>query len=74
VCISSRPTAVNQYYRTQESKDNFAIENIVTTQDELYKAAAETETASGAAKEILSYREALYVGLNKMYSQKNCCL
>jgi len=58
----------------QESKDNSAIENIVTTQDELHKAAAETETASGAAKEVLSYREALYVGLNKMYSQKNCCL
>src|SRR5450631_796612 len=44
----------------QESKDSSAIENIVTTQDELYKAAAEDETASHAAKEVLSYREALY--------------
>jgi Fic family protein len=58
----------------QESKDSSAIENIVTTQDELYKAAAEIETASGAAKEVLNYREALYVGLNKMQSQKNLLL
>lgn len=28
----------------QESKDSSAIENIVTTQDELYKAAAEADT------------------------------
>jgi Fic family protein len=58
----------------QESKDSSAIENIVTTQDELYKAAAEMETASGTAKEVLNYREALYVGLNKVQSQKNLLL
>lgn len=44
----------------QESKIA-AIENIVTTQDELYKAASEEGTASFPTKEILSYREALYV-------------
>src|SRR5450631_242439 len=55
----------------QESKDSSAIENIVTTQDELYKAAAEDETASHAAKEVLSYREALYIGLEKMTGQQN---
>ncbi len=53
----------------QESKDSSAIENIVTTQDELYKAASENETTSLAAKEVLSYREALYVGLERMKSQ-----
>ncbi len=58
----------------QESKDSSAIENIVTTQDELYKAASEEETASHAAKEVLSYREALYVGLEKMTNQKNLLL
>ncbi|HUS02095.1 MAG TPA: Fic/DOC family N-terminal domain-containing protein [Chitinophagaceae bacterium] len=58
----------------QESKDSSAIENIVTTQDELYKAAAEMETASHAAKEVLSYREALFTGLAKMQSQKNLLL
>ena len=58
----------------QESKDSSAIENIVTTQDELYKAASEEGTASHAAKEVLSYREALYVGLEKMQAQKNLLL
>lgn len=58
----------------QESKDSSAIENIVTTQDELYKAASEEETASESAKEVLSYREALYIGLEKMHAQKNLLL
>lgn len=58
----------------QESKDSSAIENIVTTQDELYKAVSEDATASNAAKEVLSYREALYVGLEKMKAQKNLLL
>ncbi|MGJ7029540.1 Fic family protein [Niabella hirudinis] len=58
----------------QESKDSSAIENIVTTQDELYKAAAEEGTASHAAKEVLIYREALYIGLKKMQAQKNLLL
>jgi Fic family protein len=58
----------------QESKESSAIENIVTTQDELYKAAGEEGTASNAAKEVLSYRQALYVGLQKMQAQKNLLL
>jgi Fic family protein len=58
----------------QESKDSSAIENIVTTQDELYKAATGEETASQAAKEVLNYKEALYAGLQKMKSQKNLLL
>jgi Fic family protein len=55
----------------QESKDSSAIENIVTTQDELYKAATEIEEASHSAKEVLSYREALYEGFNTMRAQHN---
>jgi Fic family protein len=58
----------------QESKDSSAIENIVTTQDELYKAATEQASFSQAAKEVLSYREALYAGLEKMKAQKNLLL
>ncbi|MEX1202366.1 MAG: Fic family protein [Ferruginibacter sp.] len=58
----------------QESKDSSAIENIVTTQDELYKAATEDGTTNDAAREVLSYREALYVGLSKMKTQKNLLL
>lgn len=58
----------------QESKDSSAIENIVTTQDELYKATIEEANVSHAAKEVLSYREALYVGLEKMRGQHNLIL
>ncbi len=58
----------------QESKDSSAIENIVTTQDELYKATTDEGTATDAAKEVLSYREALYAGLEKMQGQKNLLL
>lgn len=58
----------------QESKDSSAIENIVTTQDELYKATTEEATDNHAAKEVLSYREALYEGLQKMQSQENLLL
>src|SRR5664279_5382995 len=58
----------------QESKDSSAIENIVTTQDELYKAASEEGKGSHSAKEVLSYRQALYTGLEKMATQKNLLL
>jgi Fic family protein len=51
----------------QESKNSSAIENIVTTQDELYKAALEDASEQNhATKEVLSYRDALYVGLERM--------
>lgn len=49
----------------QEAKDSSAIENIFTTNDELYKAfsddKSETEI-SRQAKEVLRYREALWTG------------
>ena len=51
----------------QESKDSSAIENIVTTQDELYRAIASVDDGLGissATKEVLLYREALYNGLD----------
>lgn len=51
----------------QEAKDSSAIENIVTTQDDLYKSAAESYSdfvANAATKEVLNYREALQHGFN----------
>jgi Fic family protein len=51
----------------QESKNSSAIENIVTTQDELYKATLEgVGEQNQAAREVLSYRDALYTGLEHM--------
>jgi Fic family protein len=55
----------------QESRNSSAIENIVTTQDELYKATLEEGLEqNNAAKEVISYRDALYVGLERMLAQK----
>lgn len=49
----------------QEAKDSSAIENIVTTHDELFRDDAfPEEIGSGAAKEVLRYRQALRVGFN----------
>lgn len=51
----------------QESKDSSAIENIVTTQDELYRAVMSPEDGAhinSSTKEVLMYKEALYAGLN----------
>lgn len=51
----------------QESKESSAIENIVTTQDELYKANLwEENTRNQAAKEVLQYRQAMYLGLEEL--------
>jgi Fic family protein len=47
----------------QEAKDSSAIENILTTHDELFRDAAFPEDAvGGAAKEVLRYGQALRVG------------
>ena len=50
----------------QESKESSAIENIVTTQDELYKATLNItdKVKNAAAKEVIQYREAIYHGMD----------
>jgi Fic family protein len=50
----------------QESKESSAIENIVTTQDELYKAALMDVVQHQASKEVLQYRQAMYWGLEQL--------
>jgi Fic family protein len=55
----------------QESRDSSAIENIVTTQDELYQAAADKVITNESAREVLGYREALYAGLYYFRSHQN---
>ena len=53
----------------QESKDSSEIENIVTTQDELFRAAAAAQTGAvvpPATKEVLRYREAIYLGWDEL--------
>lgn len=50
----------------QEAKDSSAIENIVTTHDELYKAQFEEVSATPAAKEVARYVSALQNGFHKV--------
>ena len=49
----------------QEAKDSSAIENIVTTHDELFREASQTGAPTNpAAKEVLRYRQALQIGFD----------
>lgn len=58
----------------QEAKTSTEIENIFTTEDELYKAISDTQKEANinpATKEVLKYREALWAGFRTLQdSQK----
>lgn len=54
----------------QEAKASSEIENIITTNDDLYKSVvADKRFESTAAKEVISYKEALWFGLEKIKTQ-----
>ena len=54
----------------QEARASSEIENILTTNDELYKAASdEAQPASAEAKEVLRYRQALNHGFRQIASR-----
>lgn len=50
----------------QEAKDSSSVENIVTTQDDLYRAdlCLKQNVQSASAKEVLNYREAIQYGFS----------
>lgn len=52
----------------REAKDSSEIENIITTQDEIYKAvsANSRSVVDPAVKEVLRYREALWYGYDRV--------
>ncbi len=55
----------------QEAKISSAIENIFTTDDELYKEFSDQNTkTTGASKEVLRYREALWSGYNYLQNTR----
>jgi Fic family protein len=55
----------------QEAKISSAIENIFTTDDDLYKAFSDRNTkTNGASKEVLRYREALWSGYNYLKTNR----
>jgi Fic family protein len=54
----------------QEAKDSSEIENIITTQDELYKALTATNpNISQGTKEVVNYRKALFRGFDLIKRQ-----
>lgn len=60
----------------REAKASSAIENIFTTDDELYRSLSyqEDDYLEGPAKEILHYREALWKGYNNIRAGKSISL
>ncbi|WP_277478788.1 Fic family protein [Catalinimonas alkaloidigena] len=51
----------------QEAKASSEIENIITTNDDLYKSlVADKKFESAATKEVLSYKEALWLGFDRL--------
>lgn len=54
----------------QEAKDSSEIENIITTQDELYKALTiNKSTVSNETKEVVNYRKAIFHGFDFILEQ-----
>lgn len=61
------PTLFLDTIYLQEAKASSEIENIITTNDDLYQAViAEKKFGNTATKEVLSYKEALWTGLKKL--------
>ncbi|ATF16944.1 Fic family protein [Phaeobacter gallaeciensis] len=51
----------------QEAKDSSEIENIVTTNDELFKASVDRDRAlQGPSKEVAMYKDALHLGYTRL--------
>ena len=54
----------------QEAKTSSEIENIITTNDELYKSVvADKKLENLSTKEVLSYKEAIWLGLDSLVSK-----
>lgn len=71
------PTMLVNTIALQEAKTSTAIENIFTTEDELYKAISDTareEKANPATREVLKYREALWEGYSQLQQNRSVSL
>ncbi|TVR83538.1 MAG: Fic family protein [Saprospirales bacterium] len=61
------PTLFLDTIYLQEAKASSEVENIITTNDELYKSlVANRKVDNSATKEVLSYKEALWLGLEEL--------
>lgn len=53
----------------QEAKDSSEIENIITTQDELYEALTTNSKYTSEIKEVINYRSAIFLGQEMIQKQ-----
>ena len=61
------PTLFLDTIYLQEAKASSEVENIITTNDELYKSlVADRKIENSATKEVLCYKEALWLGLEEL--------
>jgi Fic family protein len=61
------PTLFLDTIYLQEAKASSEVENIITTNDELYKSmVADKKVDNAPAKEVLSYKEAVWMGLEEL--------
>lgn len=61
------PTLFIDTINLQEAQASSAIENIITTQDELFKASvAEKKYENNATKEVMHYKDALWFGVQQI--------
>jgi Fic family protein len=61
------PTLFIDTINLQEAQASSAIENIITTQDELFKASiAEKKIKNSATKEVIHYKDALWYGFEQL--------
>ena len=61
------PTLFLDTIYLQEAKASSEVENIITTNDELYQSlVADKKTENAATKEVLNYKEALWLGLEEL--------
>jgi Fic family protein len=61
------PTLFLDTIYLQEAKASSEVENIITTNDELYKSlVADRKVEKTATKEVLSYKEALWLGMEQL--------
>lgn len=64
------PTLFLDTIYLQEAKASSEVENIITSNDELYKSlVADRKIENSATKEVLSYKEALWLGLEELKTQ-----
>lgn len=70
VNILPNPNLILSLINVSESKDSSAIENIITTYEDIYKELVSKATVSKPSKEVLNYKKAIEYGYKELNSKK----